>query len=265
MASSYSSAIGSFSIGFSPIGIVPSQPTPSTLNTIPSYLYAEYQDDDNLQAFVRAYNTVTQGYIEWLNGLYLPCYPANDNIRGLLLNWIGVGLYDIDRPVLGSGNFAVKGPYNTGEFDSLAYNQRIIISAIDYAAVNDDVYKRIITWHFLKGDGKAFTITWLKRRIMRFLTGLWGTNPNIDETYLISVTFGVNGQVNIRLLTHETKVTGGAIFNAFAFNSQPYGAFQVTVRRIANQFPLANIFKEAIQQGALELPFQNTWNVQVQP
>ena len=34
---------------------------------IPSYLYVQYNDDDDLQAFVQAYNELAQEIITWLN------------------------------------------------------------------------------------------------------------------------------------------------------------------------------------------------------
>ncbi|HET8686956.1 MAG TPA: hypothetical protein VFM18_09875, partial [Methanosarcina sp.] len=43
-------------------------------NTIKSYLYQEYQDDLDLQAFVNAYNAYTQSYVDWYNQTALPIY-----------------------------------------------------------------------------------------------------------------------------------------------------------------------------------------------
>jgi hypothetical protein len=95
---------------------------------------------------------------------------------------------------------------------------------------------------------------------MRFLVGEDGTAPNIDQTYQISVTFGPNSGVNINLLSGISKLIGGAIYNRFALNKV---RFNETILSIEPLTPLPNalIFKEAVQSGVLELPFQNVFNV----
>ena len=97
---------------------------------------------------------------------------------------------------------------------------------------------------------------------MRFLVGANGTAPNIDQTYQVSVTFGVGNQVNITLVTGERRVTGGALFNAFAPNTVPFNALETTFEPLA-PLPNAAILKEAIDSGVLELPFQFTYVVTV--
>ena len=42
----------------------------------------------------------------------------------------------------------------------------------DIVVADDDTYRRCLTWHYQKGDGKYFNIRWLKRRVMRFERGL---------------------------------------------------------------------------------------------
>jgi hypothetical protein len=59
--------------------------------TIPSYLYAQYSDDENLQAFVDAYNSLSQGYLDWFNSRPLGLYTS-PNIAGPLLDWVGQGV-----------------------------------------------------------------------------------------------------------------------------------------------------------------------------
>ena len=238
----------------------PSAPTTLTA-TIPSYLYKEYSDDDNLQALVDAYNAITQEYVTWFVQIGLPVYTGA-LIAGALLDWVAAGLYGITRPTLPSGRNKDVGPFNTYPLNTIAFNGRRVIGPQNFAATSDDVFKRIITWHFFKGDGKQFSIAWLKRRIMRFLLGVNGTNPPIDNTYQISVTFGVGNQVNIRILNGLRTVTGGAIFNRFAFNTVPFNGLRSTLEQFA---PLADaaILKEAIDSGACEMPFMFTYVVTV--
>ena len=202
----------------------PSGPTTVT-TTIPSYLYQEYADDDDLQAFVAAYNTMAQQYVDWFTQVGLPVYTG-DAISGGLLDFVAAGLYGLPRPTLQSGRSTNTGPFNTYRFNTTTFNGHKQSGAQNFFLTNDDAYKRILTWHYYKGDGKVFNIRWLKRRIVRFLVGVNGTSPNVDATYQVSVTFSPPSQVNINIISGSSS------------------------------FPLAPVLQQAIQSGALELPFQ---------
>lgn len=256
--SPFSSEIGPFSIGNSAIDLPLFDVTYPVLGVIPSYLYWQYQDDDDLQAFVSAFNTLAQQVVDWFLQLLLPIYTMQD---AAMLDWVGRGLYGINRPVLGVGNETQEGPYDTFLLDELAINQSLLVSNLVFAPVDDDTYKRVITWHFWKGDGRQFDVIWLKRRVVRFLAGLCGTDPGVDQTYLVSVTFGID-QVNVRLLTHDAYVVGADLFDVPAFDELAFDEIDVTTRRIAEKYALAQVFTEALQQGALEVPFEWSWNVQ---
>lgn len=195
-------------------------------NTIPSYLYVQYNDDDNLQWFVAMYNAYTQAYLDYFNNLLLPIY-TNGTISGTLLDWVAEGLYGITRPGLPTAGSAGTGPFNTYVLNSLPFNGSTPAVTQTYYATSDDTFKRIITWLFYKGDGRVFNINWLKRRIKRFLTGVNGSDPGIQDTYDISVTF-----------------------------TAPLAA-TITVANTAQ----STILQAAIDAGVLELPFQITWTV----
>ncbi len=225
--------------------------------TIPSYLYVQYKDDDDCQAFVRSFNEMAQSYVTFFNELNLP-----NPISGSLLDWVAEGLYGITRTALSSGRNRDLGPYNTFEYDLLAFNGLRIVGPSNITATSDDIFRRIITWNYSKIDGTTFNVRWLKRRVMRFLIGEDGANLDPDQTYQISVTFGLNRQVNIGILSGERIVLGGAFFNGFAFNSVAYDELISTF----NQFtPLVNasIFKEAVDSGVLQLPFQFSYVVNI--
>lgn len=198
--------------------------------TIPSYLYQQYTDDDDLQAFVMSYNAMAQQYVDFFTNLNLPVYTGAI-IAGPLLDWVAQGLYGISRPTLTTGRSTVIGMLNTFALNTLPLGAAQTIGNVMFTQVNDDVFKRIITWAFYKGDGKQFTIKWLKRRIMRFLIGVNGTAPRVDNTQQVSVTFGVGNIVNI------------------AINP---GAYDITMK------PL---LIAAIGAGVCELPFQYTFIV----
>lgn len=262
----FPSAIGCFVIGASPItsgGPCIDVDDGLFCTAIKSYLYWQYRDDDNLQAFVDSYNTQAQRFVTWFCQLDLPIYTM-DPVSGALLNWVGAGLYGYPRPVLGRGHQVLQGPYNTWEFNTLRYNQRRIVGDFIAENVTDDLYRRCLTWHFFKGDGRVFNVTYLKKRIMRWLTGVDGTNPGIDQTYRISVSFGLCCQVNITLVRYRSRLVRNSRYNTFRYNTTRYNDSAVEVTIIADPFEFGRQLKEAIEQGVLELPFQYSYIIKIQ-
>lgn len=240
----------------------PSGPTTLTaLGGMAAYLYQQYQDDDNLQAFITSFNQLAQIYIGWFATINLAVY-TNPQIAGPLLDWVAEGIYGMTRPALGSGRNLDIGPLNTYAYNTLAYNRRKLIGPSDVVATSDDVFKRIMTWNFYKGDGNVFNVRWLKRRIMRFLIGENGTAPNIDETYAISVTIGP-GIISIQIAVGTRAITGGALYNRFGFNRMPYNALRTRFIPGPPQFALAPVFEEAVAAGALQFPFQYAVSVSI--
>lgn len=234
---------------FPPLGPV------TRLTTINSYLYKEYEDDDDLQAFVMAYNGYTQAFVDWFNALNLPIYPKH---HGALLDWVANGLYGYKRPTLWSGGSTVKGPYNTFEFNSLRFNQRKRISKFSniYLA-DDDVYKRCLTWHFYKGDGKQVSAQWLKRRVGRFLFGRdgWDAPAALDQ---ISVIASDANQITITIVAGFRRWTAGARFNRMRFNRSRAAQFNSTLTSLDTlSVPaMAPTFVDAARIGVLETPWQ---------
>lgn len=237
----------------------PTGPTSLTA-VIPSYLYQQYKDDDDLLAFVRAHNELAQGVIDWFNEANLPIYTG---LSGPLLDWVAEGLYGMVRPTLSSGANRNVGPLNTYGYNSWALNAFRIIGPTNVSATSDDIFKRIITWAFFKGDGAEFNVRFLKRRVMRFLLGTDGVNYNVDQTYQVSVTFAGRNQVNITLINGFRTITGGALLNRFGFNQfVPLNSLATTFTSVT-PLPNAAILKQAIDSGALELPFQYEYVVTV--
>jgi len=230
--------------------------------TIPSYLYWEYNDDQDLQAFVDAYNAQTQAYIDWFNAINLPVYAGNPEIRGPLLDWVLNGIYGQSRPALLNAQENLAGPLNTYPLNSLALNTLRQIQPARLLPTADDVYKRIATWNLYRGDGVQVNIAWLKRRIARFLIGAQGTAPNIDETSQISITFGPNRVIYIGVSAGVGFISGGALFNAFQFNQVQFNQVQLTTQSFMN-VGLAYVLQQAINAGVVQLPFQYTYVVGV--
>lgn len=231
----------------------PSGPT-SLRNTIPSYLYQEYADDDDLQALVSAYNQIAQQIINWFNQVNLPVYTGV-LIAGPLLDWVAQGLYGIVRPSLSSGRNRNLGAYNTVVYNLLAYNKVKVVGPSDVTVTTDDIFKRIITWNFYRGDGNVFNIRWLKRRVVRFLNGTNGTAPNVDTTYQVSVTMG-QGIVSIRLAFGSRTINSGSIYNRGAYNTYAYNTIKTTFNSGPSPPPYASVLQEALESGVLLFPFQ---------
>lgn len=156
-------------------------------DVIGQYLYQQYQDDLDLQAFVTAFNELAQGYVDWANQINLPIYTG---LSGELLDWVGAGIYGLPRPITGTPSGAI---YNTFDYNTQLYGSGSLLSV----TASDDVYKRILTWKHYAGDGMYTNINWLKRRVKRFILGVNGTAPDIDETSEISVIIGAANTIEI--------------------------------------------------------------------
>ena len=225
---------------------------------IPSYLYTQYQDGPvpdpesntsfgiagigvasiavagrqpvsnpvtDLQAFINAYNSLAQGYLDSVNDLSLPIYTKQS---GLMLDWVALGVYGAYRPSLSAGtSFTPLGAYNTVPYSTTAYSEDIKGGTATTYVVTDDFFKRILTWNFYKGEGFQFDIPWLKRRVKQFLYGLDGVALNIDNTYEISITLSAPNN------------------------------FVIHIPDIA----AAPVFAACIAQGVLNVPFQYNFTV----
>lgn len=231
------------------------------LETIPSYLYVQYNEDDDLRAFVDAYNQLTQEIIDWFAGANLPIYTG-DPVSGALLDWVALGLYGMPRPVLPAAAPRDIGTLGTGLFGSLMFDEFRRIAPTEFYATTDDVFRRCMTWNFYKGDGRTFNVRWLKRRVQRFLTGENGAPLNPGQTYQISVTFGVDNQVTIRLVSGVRNVVSAALFGAALFGTTMYDESVTTWTQYA-PLEYAEVFKAAVDAGVLQLPFQFDWTVSI--
>jgi hypothetical protein len=233
-------------------GAFPPHTTSALTKTIPAYLYKEYEDDDDLQSFFMSYNTMAQQYVDTFNDLNLPVYTKQG---GALLDWVGQGLYDIPRPTLYSGKRHAIGPINTYGGNMLpplgAYRNLNQVSNV--TVTSDDIYKRVMTWHLYKGDGKQIGIPWLKRRLARFLNGANGSNWDGD-TNQISVSMAP-GSIAITLVTGIRTLTGGAFPGRFSVNSTLTNSAKSSFAAYP-LLALSVILQEAIGVGALETPAQ---------
>lgn len=217
---------------------LPTTPT-SITQTIPSYLYFQYIDDQDLPSLISSYNNLTQEYVDWFNNVNLPVYTG---LEGGLLDWVGKGVYGISRPVFSTttingivgpiASVPYQGPSSGAPDPNIA---NAISSTQIYATTTnfdtpDDVYKRVLTWFFYKGDGFDFSIPWFKRRIARFLYGINGTDISMPFTPDISVTFNDS--------------------------TSPLPTCTIEISNSSSLGPIATYFEAAIETGVLASPFR---------
>ena len=219
---------------------------------IKSYLYTQYNDDDDIRAFVTAYNAMAQEIYSWMLNANLPVFAGGYNV-GDQLRWIALGIYGVKPPILVSGKSKVYGPYNAIRFNQLPFNGRKRVREAEQVVVSDDLFKRIMTWNFYKGDGFYFTIPWLKRRIMRFLTGVDGTDIVNDQHWIVSVVFSDTGMI-ITITKGYTELTDASLYNETGFNDRQYDHNDGVLIR-SNGYEYADLFKQAFDSGLLHIPF----------
>lgn len=221
-----------------------------------SYLFVEYADDDNLQSFVEAYNKIAQQYLDWFNTINLPIYTG---LTGALLDWIGQGIYNVPRPALQNNVSDYNGPLNTFAFNQggMGFNT-IQLPTTKGNYVSDDIYKRVLTWQFYKGDGQVFNHLWLKKRILRFIFGNSGRDVAISSLQGIDVTksTGLSAQ-DLDITIDTTRLN---LFNVNDDGSFSYGTGSSTLPNIVQ---LSQTLENALNSGACPLPFPFYYHVSV--
>lgn len=195
--------------------------SPPLQQVIPSYLYQEYSDDDDLQAFVSSQNAIAQGYLDWFIQTPLGLYTA-PNINGGLLDWVGQGIYGIPRPVLSTGRTFVRAGYNAHAYDTVALNGLTFSQSGTAQLADDDIYKRVLTWNLYRGDGQVFNMLWLKNHVNRFLNGSNGGDYTVlDDPPSISVsgnTFTISAYDEVYFSALQQAFANGALSVPFQYN-----------------------------------------------
>ncbi|MXV43589.1 hypothetical protein GS501_00655 [Saccharibacter sp. 17.LH.SD] len=153
----------------------------------PATPYQQFSDDADIIAFFEAYNALMQEIIFWMVGHPMALYigPA---LTGNLLSYCALCLYGQFRYRISYVELrSVTGAIDTTTINRLSVDETVIDKRYIGNSISDDLFKRILTWNFYKGDGLNFSIPWLKRRIMRFLTGDDGHAWRFNSTDPVSV------------------------------------------------------------------------------
>ena len=167
----------------------------TTTDIIKSYPYVQFADDENITAWFDAYNTYAQKYLDWFNNTPLAVYTRSE-ISGALLDWVANGVYGCYRTPMAFGNSRSIGPLNTYTPNYIPFNPVKELSDVTSFTMTDNIFKRVITWNFYKGDGVQISIPWLKKRIARFI-GL-----NFMD---ISVTVGASKSVRVKVTGADSE------------------------------------------------------------
>lgn len=178
-------------------------------NIFGAYLYREYADDSSMNAWWQSRNGLTQGYLNWWNAAPLALYTS-PSISGALLDWLATAIYGLSRPTLSTSTTKFIAGLNSSAINSRAVNGSTYLSSGSSQIASDDIYKRYLTWWLYRGDGMVMNTQWLKRRVMRFLSGANGGDivpgtpqPSVSYTSsAITITI-VSSQSNILLALQE--------------------------------------------------------------
>lgn len=157
---------------------------------LPSYLYQEYRDDEDLQAFINAQNLLAQTYLSWFNNNPLALY-TNPNISGPLLDWIALGIYGLKRPVFAATITSYYAGIDSQPLNAEGINSPEYTSSGTPLPADDDTFKRIITWWVYAGyPDRHFSTMLLRKRVARFLFGPDGTDVDLDATEVVHIQAG---------------------------------------------------------------------------
>lgn len=229
-----------------------------------AYPYQQYNDSDEVSSFFMATNNLCQSdYVDFFNTTDLAVYTES-TISGPLLDWIAQGVYGMSRPIIPTGSASNLGAYNTIVYNSDPFNFIQTSGSVGYVALSDDLFKRCMTWNFYKGDGQNFSFTWLKKRVARWLVGVNGIPPIIDETYPISVKDIGNRTLQITITTSQLAVTVGAFANSFLPGTMLAGYFAIDG---GEKYPInfttamAQSFQMVLAGGVLQVPFMYNFKV----
>lgn len=168
----------------------PAPPIPPLQTIIPCYVYEQYSDDINVVAFFEAVNALAQPYLDWFNSTPLSVYTS-PNISGLLLDWVGEGIYGITRPVFSSIVTAFLAGTNALPTDATFTNGYEFFRSGTATPADDDFYKRVLTWVNYLGDGRSFNVQFLRWRVARFIYGSSGTNATMAQAQTIHIQPGM--------------------------------------------------------------------------
>lgn len=164
-------------------------PTLPLQTIIESYLYQEYADDLDLQAFVASQNALAQSYLDWFNATPLGLYTS-PNLTGALLDFVAQGLYGIERPVFASSFTKYVAGLNALPLNVVAIDGHEYLQSGTAEIASDDYFKRVLTWWLYIGNGRHFDLTLLRRKVARFLYAPNGSDITLSQAQTVHIAAG---------------------------------------------------------------------------
>jgi hypothetical protein len=170
----------------------------------PSYPYKQlYSNDPLIVPFFNTYNIAAQYYLDWYNQNPIAIYTS-PKVSGLLLNFVARGLYGLMRPTISNITTTYgAAEMNSIEMNSQAMNGNSVTQDGTTEIVDDDIFKRMMTWHLYLGDGRQATMPWLRKRIARFIYGLNGADITNDFLQYVNLSFPSTNNIEIILATSD--------------------------------------------------------------
>lgn len=219
-----------------------------------AYAYQEYADDEYVQAFVSAYNRISQGYLDWSNQNPLALY-TNSNISGEMLDFVGNNLYGISRPVISTFSRTISGELGSNVLGDHTMGTLVITESGTAIVANDDIYKRTLTWYLYRGDGMQMSVEWVRRRVARFIYGAYGAD--IDVGLITNVGIALPADSTTLGSTNSFAVNTQAVNTSVPITITQSHALVITVPNIA----MGNTFQTLFNGNYLPLPFQVNFKV----
>ena len=160
-------------------------------DSIPAYVYVQYADDPDVQAFFAAYNQIAQGYLTWLYASPLADYQL---LSAPLLDLIATYVYGMPRPYLLDPTTLRLPMLGYTRAGMTPVGVSPFLSTATSTLVNDAIYRSVLLWNLWR-DAR-FNIEWVKRRVSLFLAGdplsAWPSVTVSNRVFSVTATASVS-------------------------------------------------------------------------
>lgn len=171
---------------------------------VKSYVYQQYRDDADIIALFDAYNQIAQDYLKTFLS-HSPAIYIDDVWTSGELTYLAWFLWGQRRWYSDyASSIDLEGAIDELPIDWISAGGSLP-KPRQKLLINDDTFRRIMTWNLYRGDGAQFTIPWLKKRIKRWMIGVNGYAPLFGDANEISVNIS-NKIVNISVVTTDTSL-----------------------------------------------------------
>ncbi|QCE32955.1 hypothetical protein FAI41_04725 [Acetobacteraceae bacterium] len=190
------------------IGIPPGKNKLQTLSMawriLKAYVYQQYSDDSDIMALFESYNQIAQDYLKTFIS-HCPAIYIDDFWSAGELTYLAWFLWGQRRWYSDyASSIDLEGAIDELAIDEVAAGGSVPTPR-QKLLINDDTFRRIMTWNLYRGDGPQFSIPWLKKRIKRWMIGVNGYAPLFGDANEVSVHVSEK-IVNISVVTSDTTL-----------------------------------------------------------